>query len=214
MARRTKEDAEVTRHKLLDAAEQVFHAQGVAGASLADVAARASLSRGAIYWHFKDKLALFEAMLQRAALPIERVLGAVPVQEEDPLRRVLAILELLFKVIEGDSRTRRVLEIAMLKVEHVGELAVVQQRWASSADRFVHLLEQEFVRAFAQFSKPAPVDAALAARGVQSLMDGLLYAWMLRQSSFSLEAQGMALVCVYLRGLGFDVEKKSNEFFC
>ena len=214
MARRTKEDAEVTRHKLLDAAEQVFHAQGVAGASLADVAARASLSRGAIYWHFKDKLALFEAMLQRATLPIERVLGAVPVQEEDPLRRVLAILELLFKVIEGDSRTRRVLEIAMLKVEHVGELAVVQQRWASSADRFVHLLEQEFVRAFRNSRSRPPVDAALAARGVQSLMDGLLYAWMLRQSSFSLEAQGMALVCVYLRGLGFDVEKKSNEFFC
>ena len=58
MARRTKEDAEATRNKLLDAAAEVFFAKGVAGASLSEVAQAAGLTRGAIYWHFKDNFAV------------------------------------------------------------------------------------------------------------------------------------------------------------
>ena len=47
MARRTKEEAQATRVQILDAAERVFHAQGVSRASLAEVAKAAGVSRGA-----------------------------------------------------------------------------------------------------------------------------------------------------------------------
>lgn len=53
MARRTKEDACATRNSLLDAAEQVFYEQGVARASLNEIAQRAGATRGAVYWYFK-----------------------------------------------------------------------------------------------------------------------------------------------------------------
>src|SRR5256885_1645441 len=66
LARRTKEDAFATRNSLLDAAEQVFYEQGVARASLNEIAQRAGATRGAVYWHFKDKLDLFYAMLDRS----------------------------------------------------------------------------------------------------------------------------------------------------
>src|SRR6478609_9788806 len=71
MVRRTKQEAEETRGRILDAAEQVFHEKGVAHASLEDVAAAAQVTRGAIYWHFKDKAELFDAMMQRVDLPSE-----------------------------------------------------------------------------------------------------------------------------------------------
>src|SRR6476659_3155944 len=71
MARRTKEEAQETRARLLDAAEQVFHEKGVAHASLEDIAAAAEVTRGAVYWHFKDKAELFDAMMQRVVLPSE-----------------------------------------------------------------------------------------------------------------------------------------------
>ena len=50
LARRTKEDAFATRNSLLDAAEQVFYEQGVARASLNEIAQRAGATRGAVYW--------------------------------------------------------------------------------------------------------------------------------------------------------------------
>ncbi|MDP1673909.1 MAG: TetR family transcriptional regulator, partial [Burkholderiales bacterium] len=55
MARRTKDEAVETRNQILDAAEKVFSARGVSRTSLADIAEAASVTRGAIYWHFKDK---------------------------------------------------------------------------------------------------------------------------------------------------------------
>ena len=74
MVRRTKEEAQETRSRIIDAAEQVFHSKGVASASLEEIAAAAEVTRGAIYWHFKDKAELFDAMMQRVVLPVEDML--------------------------------------------------------------------------------------------------------------------------------------------
>ena len=71
MARRTKEDAAATRNGLIDAAERVFCEKGVSRASLSDIASAAGATRGAIYWHFKDKVDLFNAMMDRVTLPLE-----------------------------------------------------------------------------------------------------------------------------------------------
>ena len=59
MARRTKEDAAATRQQILDSAERVFAAKGVAHSTMADIAADAGVSRGAVYWHFDSKNAVF-----------------------------------------------------------------------------------------------------------------------------------------------------------
>ena len=75
MARRTKEDAIATRNGLLDAAELVFSEKGLSRASLSDIAQAAGATRGAIYWHFKDKVDLFNAMMERVTLQFERGFG-------------------------------------------------------------------------------------------------------------------------------------------
>src|SRR3954462_5605794 len=89
MVRRSKEDALATRNSLLDAAEHVFLAQGVAGTSLNDIAVAAGTTRGAIYWHFRDKADLFNAMMDRVVMPLQSALESV--QEPaggDPLPRL------------------------------------------------------------------------------------------------------------------------------
>lgn len=63
--RRTKEAAEETKEKIVNAAVRVFAEKGFTGASLSDIATEAGVTRGAIYWHFKNKEALFEELLQR-----------------------------------------------------------------------------------------------------------------------------------------------------
>lgn len=57
--RKTKEQAEQTRQKILNAARKMFFQNGVAKTSLEHIAKEAGVTRGAIYWHFKDKTALF-----------------------------------------------------------------------------------------------------------------------------------------------------------
>ena len=213
MARRTKEEAEATRHRLLDAAELVFCERGVSGASLSDVARAAGLTRGAIYWHFKDKLDLFDAMMQRVILPMEQiVLGDSEGQTDcSPVSKIVGYFALIFEVFVSDERARRVFEVAMFKVEHVGELAAVQQRWIASADRFIALLEQNLEQAFAREQSllplmPSAVSPHLAAKGLYAMFDGLLTAWMLRKGGFDLQVQGMALLRQYLKSMGLPCE--------
>ena len=71
MARRTKDEAVETRNQILDAAERIFGERGVSRTSLTDIAQAADVTRGAIYWHFKDKADLFNAMMERVTLPME-----------------------------------------------------------------------------------------------------------------------------------------------
>ena len=82
---RRKADAERTRETILDAAETTFLAQGVSRTTLAHIAEAAGVTRGAIYWHFEDKAAVFDALLERVRIPLDEIvddttqrLGATP----------------------------------------------------------------------------------------------------------------------------------------
>src|SRR5262245_32496205 len=129
MARRTKEEAQETRSRILDAAERVFHEKGVAHSGLEDIAAAAQVTRGAIYWHFRDKGELFDAMMQRVVLPAEEMLEcAGAAGETDPLQLLRrATVDVLVRTAR-DKRMQRVFEIAYHKCEYVGDAVGVRSR--------------------------------------------------------------------------------------
>jgi AcrR family transcriptional regulator len=95
MVRKTKEEAEKTRKDLIAAARTVFHECGVSRSTLEKIAKKAGVTRGALYWHFKDKAELFFAMREDVFAPmIERtdallVLG-IPVSQSAGRHRSLA----------------------------------------------------------------------------------------------------------------------------
>jgi AcrR family transcriptional regulator len=62
---RREQYSEATRSALLDAATRRFAERGFAGTALEDVAADIQASRGAVYHHFANKTALFEAVFER-----------------------------------------------------------------------------------------------------------------------------------------------------
>lgn len=69
MARKTKADALKTRQHLIETAIVQFAARGVSNTTLNDIADAASVTRGALYWHFENKTQLFnELWLQQPPL--------------------------------------------------------------------------------------------------------------------------------------------------
>ena len=148
MVRRTKEDAEITRNRLLDAAQEVFDMKGVTGASLSDVAQAAGLTRGAIYWHFENKVDLFNAMLRRTTLPFEQALAAGELISERggaALVAMLDVVRLVLRSVDSDETTRRVFDIAIHKTECVGELLAVRERRIQEAQQFTQQIGRAHV---------------------------------------------------------------------
>lgn len=64
----------ITRAALLATARRLFATKGYAGTGTEEVVAEAGVTRGALYYHFADKRALFEAVVESVA---EEVLGAI-----------------------------------------------------------------------------------------------------------------------------------------
>ena len=62
---RREEYSLATRSALLESAATLFAEKGFAATSLDEVAARARVTKGAVYHHFANKQALFEAVLER-----------------------------------------------------------------------------------------------------------------------------------------------------
>lgn len=63
------------RARILDAALAEFHDRGYAGTSLQAVAKRAGLTKGAVYWSFRDKQDLFLALVhERLDIPAEALM--------------------------------------------------------------------------------------------------------------------------------------------
>ena len=53
--RRTKEEAMRTRMSIMESALDIFSEKNFANASVSEITARIGLSKGAFYWHFKNK---------------------------------------------------------------------------------------------------------------------------------------------------------------
>ena len=202
MARRTKEEAQVTRSSILDAAEHVFHEKGVAHASLEDIAAAADVTRGAIYWHFKDKAELFDAMMERVRLPVEAISeGADCCAQADPLSLLRrTAIDVLLRTAR-DAKTQRVFDIAYHKCEYVGDAAGVRDRHIASQRECLGTIEEGFRACVKCGQLPRSIDPKVAAIGAMSLVSGLIANWVLAPRSFSLEKHAETLVDIYFRGL-------------
>lgn len=84
-ARRTQaERTESTVTALVDAARELFAQDGYAATSLDAVAAKARVTKGAVYHHFQGKQQLFEAVFAREVDRLCTVMPAVYASKRDP----------------------------------------------------------------------------------------------------------------------------------
>ncbi|HZW12838.1 MAG TPA: TetR family transcriptional regulator [Noviherbaspirillum sp.] len=199
MARSTKEEALETRNRILDAAEDVFFEKGVSRASLADVASAANVTRGAIYWHFKNKTDLFDAMCERVRLPMEAMVEANgEAGGPDPLGQLRATCVFLFKETVRNPHSRKVFDIMFHKCEFVSEddpILIRQREWFLKGSKN---LERILRNAISKEQLPADLDVRLAATAMHAQIDGLLNNWLFSPNSFNLasNAERLADTCI------------------
>lgn len=202
MVRRTKEDAEITRNQLLDAAEQVFNEKGVSRTSLAEIAQTAGLTRGAIYWHFKNKADLFHAMLERVNLPIDEMVDRLSAEHiATPLTSLRNIATAVLSHVANDEQTIRVFDIVSHKCELVEEMAIARDRQMECREECLDHIQESIQAAIDQNCLPKTLNVRVAAIGLHALVDGLISNWILNPKSFCLSKEADQIINTYLSGL-------------
>lgn len=199
---RRKADAERTREAILDAAETTFLAQGVSRTTLAHIAQAAGVTRGAIYWHFDDKAAVFDALLERVRLPLDGIvddavqrLGATPVEcLRDIAQRSLA-------GICHDLPLQRAATIVLHRCEKLEEdhpQICMITRLSEHAEARV---EQLFAQAELAGNLRADLSPASARRQFHGFLIGVCFDWLQDPQQYSLAEECDAIAETLMRGL-------------
>jgi TetR/AcrR family acrAB operon transcriptional repressor len=202
VVRRTKDEALETRNRILDAAERVFGESGVSRTSLEDVARAAGVTRGAIYWHFKDKSDLFTAMVNRVTLPMEGMVARSSEEAAaDPLASLKAAAVFALKRTATDPQCQRVFDVVTHKCEYLDEMAGVKRRISSVEKGCLDRAEAALRNAVKRGQLPSGVNARLAAIGLDAMLYGLISKWLADPDYFALARNAGAVVDLYLEGL-------------
>lgn len=204
MPRRTKDEAEKTRNSIMDAAEKVFFEHGVARTTLEQVAYAAKVTRGAVYWHFRDKIELLDAIMNRVFLPQEDILqNLAESRTESPLHDLRdACCDALVKMGK-DKRRLRVVSIMLLRCEYTKEMEPLLKRRRTCKDR---MLEQNiimFERA-KELEQLSPVwSPNMAAICLMAQMTGLIIAALEKRKSFDLMKTAPASLHAFFKSLEY-----------
>lgn len=201
MVRKTKEDAEITRQRIVQAAREMFLTRGVSRTSLEQIANHAGVTRGAVYWHFENKAELFYAMREQVFLPlIDRMEDIFHLQEEgpanpiDPLERIEHFMKATIQVLEKDTTTRQTYEIMMSKCEYVEEFATVLQQILNNCSSIISKLSEMYSRALKKELIDSQLSALELAMDTHLFFSGLLHMWVKDTESIRFRHQANVLI--------------------
>ncbi|MDF2783902.1 MAG: transcriptional regulator [Pantoea eucrina] len=199
MARKTKAQALETRNQILDAALAHFSEQGVAATSLADIAAAAGVTRGAIYWHFKNKADLLQEIWLRCDAGLDDVeLEYQTKYPDDPLSVMRSMLIYILDATAKDAQRRALMEIIFHKCEFVGEMSTLVAMQQGLLQACYDRIETVLRSCIEAGQLPGALNTRQAALLMRGYINGMMESWLFNPESFDLAAEAPQIVDAFL----------------
>lgn len=194
MARKTKEDAFITRQRIINVAISEFSTQGFASTSLADIASAAGVTRGAIYWHFKNKEELFNEIWQQSARYSLYVSEKIHSENKDnPLKALQETLTYILRAAVSDPQQKSLMKIMFHKCEFTKEMTP-----RSEIRRMVYFeearLSNTLKRCVTLNQLPSKLNIEQSVIIIRAYMSGLIENWLLCSENYDLNSNASGLV--------------------
>ena len=178
MARRTKEDAEKTRLNILKAALRVFSQKGFVRTTLEDIGNEIGMTRGAVYWHFKDKVELFIALSNEVKKTSEAGLDALVLVQAESLQDLASIFETYLELFENDKDYRDLYELINYKTEWTSELEPVLSEDRGALRDLILIIERDLKQLQTKGVVRNDIVPKRAAISLCALVEGIIGIWL------------------------------------
>jgi TetR/AcrR family acrAB operon transcriptional repressor len=199
--RRTKEEADITRQKLLKAALVVFSRQGYADTRLEDIAEEAGVTRGAIYHHFGSKAELYNALAKESSEKVMPVINEALVEGGTALEILKRVLVRTLVYVETDPEFRAINELVLFKTGVTPEMADGMKKKIEGTRQMVNFVAQTIEQGIRVGDIRRDIEAKDAAITFLALQNGLLTFWLLDPDQFSLEERAESMADIFIRGI-------------
>lgn len=200
--RKTKTEAQKTRQHLLDAALEVFWRDGVTRASLQAIAQEASVTRGALYWHFKNKEDLFETLFEQQYADFFAAFNDQTLRDnQDVWTHLQHNLTTMFETLATRESKHKFSNVMFSKCEQTAGNETITEL----ACRYHRLFQKQIAYAL-QLSReqgrlPENTDIELAAIYLESSLVGLIKIWIDEPERFDLIAKSKRVIAANMRVL-------------
>lgn len=175
MARTTKEEAQKTRQRILDTAITLFNRDGVSVITLEKIAEAAGLTRGAIYWHFKNKTDLITAIHEQLHLSILETLYRDLKDTTRPAldRMKSAVIGFLTHLAQSELE-QMVMTIFMTKCDYSGDMSLLLEHQAGKKNECFKAFQTNFQEALDNGQITSPWSPEFLSRNLQYYMCGII----------------------------------------
>ena len=200
--RRTKEEAEKTKQKILSVATDIFSKKGFQTTSLLEIAEGANLTRGAIYWHFKNKCEIFRALQQGLHNHfIDLILQDLEKDNPEPLVQLKELCINLLLDLQHDPQKRQALTLFLIKSDFVGELACLKEAHDLHKKRSMDLLAEYLQRAKIKGFLEHNADTELMVTAINCYMIGILHEYLIIPDTYDIENKAPKLLNLFFSNL-------------
>lgn len=199
--RKTTDEAEITRQRILDSAMSVFIKSGYSNARLEDIAASAGVTRGAVYHHFGGKPEVYTALVNERFKEATAVFSEIMKGDGTPSEKLRALIAETLSLLENSEEYRKVQELVLFRTAYVPELEDGMQYKIKSTNGTVSYIEEliKSGKESGEFKKSLdPHAAAIAAVG---LFSGVSTLWLLDSSMFSAKGYAESIADIFIKGI-------------
>ena len=200
--RKTKTEAQKTHQHLLDAALEVSWRDGVTRASLQAIAQEAGVTRGALYWHFKNKEDLFETLFEQQYADFFAAFNDQTLRDnQDVWTHLQHNLTTMFETLATRESKHKFCNVMFSKCEQTAGNETITEL----ACRYHRLFQKQIAYAL-QLSReqgrlPENTDIELAAIYLESSLVGLIKIWIDEPERFDLIAKSKRVIAANMRVL-------------
>lgn len=119
--KRTKEDAELTKNHLLEIAFKELVKSGFENTGLESIAVKAGVTRGAVYWHFKNKDDLLDSIIEYKDLESLKLACEIFNSEQAPFEKLKQLVSLNFPEFSSTAKERQYVRMKLELYNYVNK---------------------------------------------------------------------------------------------
>jgi AcrR family transcriptional regulator len=189
-------DKELTRERILEAAEKLFAEKGFHETAMDEIVRASKVSKGGVYFHFPSKEELFFALLDKLADALQREVQREIARRRGAVAKIQGALEVVLRTLTS----QRYLAQIILRQGH-GLGPSFERKRLEIYSRFARLIKENLDEALAEGSIP-PINTEITAYAWLGAINELVLRWIYTGQPDPLTQTLPTLQELFLRGIG------------
>jgi TetR/AcrR family acrAB operon transcriptional repressor len=199
--RKTKNEAEVTRQKIIEAAIEEFKNRGYDATRLEDIAEKTSLTRGAIYWHFNNKMDILTTLLNEMLAKFEDMATVLNERQGTAVDKLRHLLVEILVCHDIDKQMRDTFWVLISEMKNLLSLEEVHRAGSTLREKYIQMILKIVKDGIKDGEFRDDVDPYDIVWSIFFLLKGAITIDIMGQQFYPITKKAETLVDIFLKGI-------------